>query len=186
MDAQIFETLKRRLELAVKQKRFEHCLRVTQTAGLLCRKFTVDSVKTSIAAISHDMCKEYSYERQLILAMQDGQEITELEQQKPALLHGRAAAIVLQDEYGITDEEILEAVRVHTFGKPAMCNVSKILYLADKIEPGRKHITEEYMHRLDAFSLDELLYFVVDENISYLEQKGEQVSPVSYMLRESL
>jgi nicotinate-nucleotide adenylyltransferase len=186
MDTEIFEALKLRAELSVKRKRYEHSVRVTHTARELCKKFNKDEVKASLAGISHDMCKEYSAEKLLALASLDGEAIGSIERDKPSLLHGRAAAIVLQNEYRITDADILEAVKNHTFGKPDMGDIAKIIYIADKIEPGRKHVTEDYLNRLDAFSLDELLYYIVDENISYLEKKGERVSPISYELLSSL
>jgi nicotinate-nucleotide adenylyltransferase len=182
----LFEALKLRMELSVKQKRYEHSLRVTQTAGELCKKFKKNAGKASLAGISHDMCKEYSSEKLIELAGFDEQPISAIELNKPSLLHGRVAAVVLQRVFCVTDAEILEAVRCHTFGKPHMGDIAKIIYVADKIEPGRKHVTPEYLNSIEAFSLDELLFYIVNENISYLEKKGEQVSPISYELLNSL
>jgi len=181
-----FEALKLRVELSVKKKRYEHSMRVTQTARQLCKKFNKAEEKAALAGISHDMCKEYSSKKLIKLATADGLPISLIEQTKPSLLHGRAAAVVLQRVYCITDEDVLEAVRWHTFGKPHMSDIAKIIYIADKIEPGRKHVTPEYLRSLEAFSLDELLFFIVNENILYLEQKGERVSPISYELLNSL
>ena len=42
------------------------------------------------------------------------------------------------------------------------------IYVADKIEPGRKHITRGYLEKIE-ISLDELVLFVLSENISYLK-----------------
>jgi nicotinate-nucleotide adenylyltransferase len=186
MDTEIFETLKKRTKLSVKEKRFDHSLRVVDTAVGLCGKFGANKEKAAIAGMSHDMCKELDAEAMLLLASFDGMEITPIERGKPSLLHGRAAAVVLKNEYALEDEEILEAVRWHTFGKPGMGILARILYVADKIEPGRKHVTEEYLARLEPLCLDELVFYIVDENIAYLEEKGETVSPVSYALRDSL
>ena len=184
MDAEIFERIRTRLNHSVKEKRYEHSLRVTQTARALCKQFGVDHGKADIAAISHDLCKELPHETLLEIAARDGNGITSLESSRPSLLHGRAAAVVIRAEYGITDEEILEAVRAHTFGKPGMCVLAKIIYIADKIEPGRKHPIEAA--GVESYALDELLLKVIEENIAYLEQKGEKVSPLSYALREIL
>jgi nicotinate-nucleotide adenylyltransferase len=177
--------LRKRLERSVKSKRYEHSLRVAETALALCEKFGADYSRAAVACIAHDMCKEFSAEKLLELAGLDGAEISAIESARPSLLHGRAAAVVLRDEYGVADEEILEAVRCHTFGKPNMRGIAKIVYIADKIEPGRERADSEVL-RIDAFTLDELLYYVVDENINYLAQKGEKVSPFSYALREGL
>jgi nicotinate-nucleotide adenylyltransferase len=185
MDTELFELLRKRLEQSVKTKRYEHSLRVTQTAETLCVKFGADVSKARIAGIAHDMCKEFSQESMLAFCVRDGNDISELEKNRPSLLHGRAAAVALRDEYGIVDDDILEAVRFHTFGRPDMSDIAKIIYIADKIEPGRKHADTDVMN-IEVFSLDELLYYVVDRNIDYLEQKGEKVSPLSYELRDGL
>ncbi|GMO50021.1 MAG: hypothetical protein Pg6C_13240 [Treponemataceae bacterium] len=181
----LFELLRKRLEKSVKTKRYEHSLRVTETALALCGKFGADFSKTAVACIAHDMCKEFPADRLVELARLDGAEISAIESARPSLLHGRAAAVTLRDEYGITDTEILEAVRFHTVGKPNMCRIAKIVYIADKIEPGRNHADSEIL-RIEAFTLDELLYYVVDENINYLTQNNEKVSPFSYALRKGL
>jgi HD superfamily phosphohydrolase YqeK len=66
-----------------------------------------------------------------------------------------------------------------------MSRTAKIVYIADKIEPGRNRADSETL-RVETFTLDALLYYIVDESIKYLIQKGEKVSPFSYTLREGL
>ena len=44
-----------------------------------------------------------------------------------------AGAIVAKDEYGIEDEDILNAIRFHTVGRPNMSLLEKIIYIADFI-----------------------------------------------------
>jgi nicotinate-nucleotide adenylyltransferase len=185
MATELFELIRKRLEQSVKTKRYEHSLRVTQAAEVLCEKFGADFSRARIAGIAHDMCKELPLESLLELCERDGSDISALEKSSPSLLHGRAASVVLRDEYGVADEDILEAVRCHTVGKPGMSDIAKIIYIADKIEPGRKHSDTDVM-RIEAFTLDELLYYVVDSSIGYLERKGEKVSPFSYELRGGL
>ena len=97
-----------------------------------------------------------------------------------------ASAALLKKDFGVTDNEILEAVSVHTFGAPDMGNLAKILYVADKIEPGRPQVTEEYLDRLSNLSLDELVIFVLKENIEYLETRGKKISPATRKLLSAL
>ena len=75
---------------------------------------------------------------------------------------------------------------MHTFGAPDMGNLAKILYVADKIEPGRPQVTEEYLDRLSNLSLDELVIFVLKENIEYLETRGKKISPATRKLLSAL
>ena len=54
------------------------------------------------------------------------------------LTHPFLGAEVAKREYGVEDEEILEAIRWHTTGKPDMTVLDKIIFIADYIEPNRK------------------------------------------------
>ena len=170
----------------VKKSRFEHIMRVAETCERLAKKYGENSEKCYFAGVSHDICKDFSDEKLISLAQEDGFPISELEKQKPALLHGRVAAVVLKNDFGFVDEDVLQAVRVHTFGECGMCNVAKILYVADKIEPGRPHVTDEYLKKLENLSLDELVLYVLDENIEYLQKKGCEVASETYDLQKSL
>lgn len=54
------------------------------------------------------------------------------------LLHGPAAAERLRRD-GLDDEPILTAVAYHTIGHPDLDDLGRALFIADYIEPGRKH-----------------------------------------------
>ena len=44
-------------------------------------------------------------------------------------------AYLAEKEAGITDPEILDAIRYHTSGRPGMTLLDKVIYVADYIEP---------------------------------------------------
>ena len=67
-----------------------------------------------------------------------------------------------------------------------MCNLAKILFVADKIEPGREHITSSYIKKLLKQNLDDVIKTVLDDNISFLKKKGKKVAPETEMLYASL
>jgi predicted HD superfamily hydrolase involved in NAD metabolism len=54
------------------------------------------------------------------------------------LLHGPAAAEKLRQE-GVEDESMLRAITYHTIGHPELDDLGRALFIADYIEPGRKH-----------------------------------------------
>ncbi len=161
----------------VKKSRYEHSVRVAQMCARLCRQYGLDSRKGYLAGIGHDMCKDFSDQDLLELAARDGKEILDFDRKKPALLHGRAAAVMLKEKFKVLDQEILEAVANHTSGIIGMCDLTKCLFLADKIEPGRPQSTDEYREGLLALSLDEMLYSVLEENYEYITKKGYEVYP---------
>lgn len=161
----------------VKKSRYEHSVRVAEMCARMCRQYGLDSRKGYLAGIGHDMCKDFSSEELIKLSSRDGKKISEFEKAKPALLHGRAAAVMLKEHFKIYDPEILEAVANHTSGIKGMCDLTKCLFLADKIEPGRPQSTDEYREGLLAMSLDEMLFSVLEENYIYLQKHGINILP---------
>ena len=176
------EKVRKYAMVSVSQSRYEHSERTAEMCVKLCSLFGLDENLGYLAGISHDMCKKMDEKSLLEYAKQDGEPISDLELEKPALLHGRAAAIMLEKDFDFHDKRIVEAVAVHTFGKVGMCDYSKVLFVADKIEPGREHITEEYLEEVYALPLNRIVEKVLSENISYLERKGKKVAPESERL----
>ncbi|MDR2090886.1 MAG: hypothetical protein LBP62_04450 [Clostridiales bacterium] len=56
-----------------------------------------------------------------------------------AVLHQYTGAEIAEKVFGITNENILGAVRFHTTAKPRMSPLEKLIYTADKIESGRDY-----------------------------------------------
>ena len=83
----------------------------------------------------------------------------------------------MREKFKILDPEILEAVANHTSGIVGMCNLTKCLFLADKIEPGRPQSTDQYRENLLSMTLDDMLYSVLEENYEYLTKHGCEISP---------
>jgi HD superfamily phosphohydrolase YqeK len=54
------------------------------------------------------------------------------------LLHGPAAAALLRAD-GLDDEELLCAIEFHTVGHPSFGELGRALFVADYVEPGRRH-----------------------------------------------
>ena len=67
-----------------------------------------------------------------------------------------------------------------------MCPLAKILFIADKIEPGRPQSTKEYRASLFNLSLNAMCLKVLEENEAYLRSKGKSIAPVTERFRESL
>ena len=163
----------------VKKSRYEHSIRVAETCDRLCRMFALDDDVGYLAGVGHDMCKDFSDQELFDLAAKDGNPIIPYEKRNPALLHGRAAAVLMKEKFGIEDKDILEAVAYHTSGVMGMCDLSKCLFIADKIEPGRPQSTDEYRERLYKMNLDQMFYAVLYENYSYVLKKGYELFPTT-------
>lgn len=178
--------IKKEIKRTLTKERYKHSVRVAKMCRVLCKLYDIDEARGYFCGISHDLCKGMDRTKLLTIAALDGAEITPFEKAKPDLLHGRAAAIILQTKYGEHDHDILEAVSYHTFGKAGMSDLAKILFIADKIEPGRPYITKKYLKKIFAMSLNEATAYVLRENINYVKSKNYIVAPQSDEFLQSL
>lgn len=177
--SKLTEDIRKFTMAAVSESRYEHSVRTAQTCSKLCELYGLDCEKGYLAGIAHDMCKKMDDDLLISIASRDGNPISIIERDKPALLHGRAAAVKIRKDFGVEDPEIIQAIANHTFGGKNLCDLAKLLYVADKIEPGREHVTEEYYKRLFSMPLNTLVYTVLSESIEYLTKKGKNISPVT-------
>ena len=186
MESEIFEKIRSYAKENLSSERYEHSVRVSETAAFMCDLYGLDSDSGRLAGIAHDICKEIPRDEMEALACEDGLPFDEFEKKKPSLLHGRAAAVKIKRDFGIEDSDVIEAVANHTCGKPGLCDLGKILFVADKIEPGRPQSTNEYRANLFKKTLDGLTLAVVEENIEYLAKKGKKSAPSAIEWAEEL
>lgn len=184
--------LRKEMEKTLEPKRYEHTLSVAYTAANLAAVHGVDIDKALIAGMLHDCAKCLSYKKQMALCTKNHIALSETEMQEDSpILHAKAGGALAKQEYGIDDEDILNAIYYHTTGRPQMSPLEKIIYIADYIEPGRKHmkrtssVDEQYMRnltearRLAYQDLDKALRRILQDTLAYLTQKGGQIDPMT-------
>lgn len=180
------EEIKAEIKKTLKKSRYEHSIRVAKMCKKLCKKFNLNSEIGYFLGIAHDMCKYYSKEDLISIIQNHGIEIIQIEKERPALLHGPVAAIILKEKYGVENDQVLEAIYNHTSGKVEMCDYTKVLFIADKIEVGRPQSTKKYRKALFKLSLNEMTYAIVKENYDYLMNKGWEIYPQTLAILENL
>ena len=161
------------------EKRWTHTKNVKKMAVQLARRWGCDEEKAAVAAIFHDSAKELPKE-QLLQIFADNAIIALDAPKRPApVWHGIAAAILAQTRWGVQDEEILSAIRCHTTGKPGMSLLDKILYLADMTSAERDWPGVEKLRKLALEDLDAAMLAGLAQTISFVEQSGKPVDPMS-------
>lgn len=165
------------LKEKMKPARYQHTLGVVQTAQHLARIYASDVEKASLAALLHDCAKHIDDAQKIAMCREYGVSITEAELQNPSLLHAKCGEIVAEYHFGITDREILHAIRVHTTGVPEMNLLDQIIFVSDYIEPGRDkapHLKE--LRTLADRDLNLTTYRILKDTMEYLNQRSEQVT----------
>lgn len=157
-------------------ERFLHSRNTALLAWDLCGRFGLDPRKGYLAGIAHDMCKGMPADELARLAHADGGSISKLEQRKPDLLHARAAAVLLPKKYGVSDTDIIEAIRYHTTGNWNMGPLARIVYAADKIEVSRTKVDPELRKMSVSADLETLFSAVLTSTVSYLKSRQMDIS----------
>ncbi len=166
--------IKKNLKKNLSKKRYKHTLSVAKTSKKLAKNYNVDIKKCYIAALLHDYTKEYNLkDQELIINTHFKNE--EVYNIKPAW-HSYTASIEVNKIFGIDDEDILNAIKYHTLGHKDMNDIAKVIFIADYIEPTRKHINKKYYHSLiGKITLDELLDIVLKEKVDFLTSNNKYI-----------
>lgn len=178
---QVEQRLKIRVQETLSQRRFQHVQGVVQTADELARIHEVDPLRARVAAWLHDIAREWSREQLIDKATEYGIDAQYFAISE--LLHGHIAAVIGQREYGITDEELLDAVRFHTSARPKMSILEKLIFLADATEPGRTYPEIEELREQTKKNLNAAMSLSLDQTLIYLIHKHQPIFPLTVEAR---
>jgi nicotinate (nicotinamide) nucleotide adenylyltransferase len=156
-------------------ERFLHSRNTALLAHDLCRRFGINPTAGYLAGIAHDLAKQTDSKILLKIVKDDGLPVTELEKERPNLLHGRAAAVLLKERFCIHNKDVLEAVAFHTSGKENMSLLAKVVYIADKVEVSR-NIDPALRKMCVNEDLDSILYAVLKKQIGKLQSRELKLS----------
>lgn len=168
------------------KERYEHTLRVTDTAEDLALAHDLDADMARLAALLHDAAREMDPEVFLNLANKWRLQVEDPERQSPKLLHGPVAAELARREFGMDNEEVLQAVRAHTTGRPGMGPLALVLYVADKIEPARDYPSVGRLRKLAGEDLNEAAAESLRRAIAHNEERGKATHPASLKMLDWL
>ena len=170
----------------VKAKRVPHIRGVEEEAVRLARRWGADPHMARRAGILHDCTKYLNLEEQLQLCEKYGIVLDELERVAVKLLHAKTGAAIARHVFG-EPEEVCNAIYWHTTGKADMDLLSKVLYMADYIEPSRAGFEglEELRH-LAYEDLDAALLLGCELTIQDMEERGMPVHQNTLQARDYL
>lgn len=175
---ELFEELKPKVKELLKESRWSHTLGVVDVAEDLALMNNVDPWKAKIAALLHDCAKNLSDEVQTKFLDDNNIDISYLDDYQK-VVHSHVGAHYIKIVFGIDDEEVINAIKYHTTGRPNMTMLEKIVFLADFLDPGR-----DYEHYAKTFftarkyayrNIDEAMQFVLSKLIVDLNRRGKPI-----------
>jgi predicted HD superfamily hydrolase involved in NAD metabolism len=131
-----FEKATELVKANLSKERFEHTLRVKDTAIELAEKYSAPVDLVTTAALFHDYAKdmEKEYLKHLILTYQLPEDLLQYHFE---LWHGPVASKLIEEQFNITNKDVKNAIYYHTTGRANMSLIEVIVFVADYIEPGR-------------------------------------------------
>jgi len=175
-----FITTERKLQSTLSIERYIHTMGVVKTALKLADTYGSDTYKVHAAALLHDCAKDYPPDMKRRFCKEFHVDVDEIMLSCIDLTHAFLGAEVAKREYGVVDEQILDAIRYHTTGRKNMGIIEKIVFIADYIEPNRKAFdTLEEARKLAYEDIDKAMVFVLKSTIQYVNERNRPLHPLS-------
>jgi len=170
------------IEKNYSDERKKHTYAVYETARELSRIYGEDEKKAGTAALFHDLFRGMGqttlnyYIKHL--------NMDDKYYNNANLAHAKIAAVIMERDYGINDDDVLNAVKFHTTGRARMSKLEKILFLADAIEPGRDYPGVDEIRDLAYNDLNRACILAMDMTIEFVKSRGFYLDEDTRMARE--
>lgn len=164
------EDLERYRRLArenLRDRRYQHVLNVTRLSGELAEHYGEDVLLAQAAGLLHDITKQQPLDEQLQILQKSDILFDKTFFATTNVYHEATGFLYARDILGITEPEVLNAIRYHTTGRAGMSRMEKIVYLADATSYEREYADAERLRQLAFTDLDgcmlEVLAFTVEK-----------------------
>ena len=158
-----------------------HTGRVCNEARSFAPLFKLEMESVEVAAAAHDICRSMKGKDLLAEAKRRRLPIKEIDKHLPILLHGPVAAAIVRDEFGIQDNDILEAIHWHSTGTPGMSPLAELVFLADKLDPMKRtrYPFIDQVRECVVNNHEKALFMFISEEIKRLVDLGQLLHPAS-------
>lgn len=172
--------LRNKLKTVLSESRYEHTLGVEFTSANLAMCYKADIDKSKIAGLLHDCAKCIDDDEKLLECNRYNIKVSEYEKKVKSLLHSKLGAYYAKAKYNIDDDEILNAIKYHTTGRPNMSLIEKIVFVADYIEPSRNQAPNlDYIRYISYKDLDLAVYEILKDTLKYLNDNNQIIDDSS-------
>lgn len=174
------------IQKRLSERRYRHSLGVVKAAEALATFYKVDVQKAKLAALIHDAAKEMPLSTMHDILETHTISVPEEVYHNGALLHGLVGSILGKEVYGITDEDVLEAVAVHTTGKVGMSTLDQVIFLADYIEENRDFPGVDTLRDLAFKDKERAMLAAYDNTILFLLKQGQSIYAETILARNDI
>lgn len=119
---------------------FVHSQNVAEKARELGAMFELPEPyiqRLGLSGFFHDCAKEMVNDEMLEFASEHNIQISQIDRMLPNELHPKVGATLVRLEFGVQDKNVLGGIEYHSYGKPHMSELQKIIVIADDSAEGR-------------------------------------------------
>lgn len=151
----------------LKHSRLVHTANVIVTALKKAKETGISEDRIILTAMLHD-CAKY-------LSPEDYKEFNMPPSVPKPVQHAYLGAFIAEKVLGVTDGEVIDAIRYHTSGKADMSTLAKLVFVADMIEEGRDYEGVEKLRAAYELGLDYAFKECLKEEMIHLQNKGADI-----------
>lgn len=165
------------LQKRLSERRYRHSLAVMKQAVFLAKRYGAQMHAAAMAGLLHDICKDEP-QRKLLQFLENSDIILSAEEViSPQLWHAIAGSEYCRSVLGITDLDVLAAIRYHTTARAGMSLLEQVVYLADLTSNDRDYPDVAVMRRLAETDIPQAMRYAMDYIIGDLLHRGAPLHP---------
>ena len=180
------EQIDRHLQNIMSKERYQHSIQVSSLAEKISDYYHIPSVKAKLLGLIHDCAKDYSLEKLKRFMKKYQICLDQVEKHIPGIWHAYVGAEIARNQYKVNDPEMLDAIRYHSTGSGKLGLLGKIVYIADKIEPGRQLEHVDQARILVWQDIDRAMLELLNQEINLLISRNLVIHPDTIQARNKI
>lgn len=174
-----YDSLLEKVTDSLSEDRLMHTKGVVLFALKYAKKLNLDYNKVFLAALLHDIAKnqinyDYMFEHNLVPN----------DSKNTPVAHAFCGAVVAKNEFGIDDEEVLDAIYCHTTAKPNMSKLAKLVYCADMLEMGRDFDGVQKLRDIFDIDFEKGFFACLEATVNHLKSENKDIYPLTLQAYE--
>ena len=164
----------------LKPERYNHVLAVNDLAIKLAKKYNLNIMKISVAALLHDCAKNMTLEENVKYIKKNKLKIKNLDfiiKHLPQVLHSYIGADIAKKRFYIRDKEIINSIKNHTVARVGMSKYEKVIFIADALSLDRKYKKKFVSKKIMFNDLDKTFKLVLQNKIKYVVSDFKVLHP---------
>lgn len=181
----MIEIIKKQVKAHLKPSRYKHTLGVCKLAVSLAKHYNISEEDAEIAGLLHDYHKYASDDMILDILKKNNIELDPVILNKINLAHGLVSAFYARDHFKVNGD-VFNAIANHTFGRPGMSTLEKIIYLADALEEGRRFPGIDEIRSELYKNIDKCLLLACQNTLLFEIKKGNMIHVQTIQMRNEI